>query len=112
MPAERRRLTIKRASEEAILIKGQQREAKGDNKESGCRRYTKRGAPRFKRRATIKIADAEAIQIKCPQSRRRTTIKRADAEATQIKGQHREEKGDNKENGRRGYTARGSAGGG
>ena len=33
-----------------------------------------------------------------------STIKRADAEAVQIKGPHREEKGDDKESGCRGYN--------
>ena len=39
------------------------REENGDNKENGCRGYTDQG-PAEKRRATIKRADAGAIQIK------------------------------------------------
>ena len=39
--------------------------------------------------------------------RRGAAIKRADAEAIQIKGPQREEKGDNKDHGRRGYTNQG-----
>ena len=52
-----------------------EKEEKGDNKESGNRGDTDQGCRRGRRRATIKRADIEAIQSKCPQ---------------------REEKGDNK----------------
>ena len=87
-------------------------------------------ACRGRRRATIKRADAEAIQIKGPHSEekgdnqesgwtsrahrgtRSATIKRAIAKAIQIEGPQREEKGGNKESGRRGYTNQGPAEGG
>ena len=52
----------------------------------------------WRKRATVKRVDAEAIQIKDPRVRRRASIKKADAKATQIKGPQREEKGDNNEN--------------
>ena len=44
--------------------------------------------------------------------RRRAIIKRADAKDIQIKGPQTEEKGDNEENGRGGYTDQGPAEGG
>ena len=92
-------------------------------------RLYKSRTPRGRRWATIKRADAEAIQIKRPRIeenadnkesrcrgytnqckswarrwRRRATIKRADAETIQIKGPQREEKSNNKESACRGYT--------
>ena len=99
------------------------------------KRLCKSRACRGRRRATIKRADAEAIQIKGPQKEekgdnkgtgcrgytnhgrahrrmRRATIKRPDAVAIQIKGLYREGKGDNKESGCRGYTNQGPAEGG
>ena len=51
---------------------------------------------RGRRRATIKRADAEAMQIKGRRGRRKLTITKADVEAIQIKGPQREAKGDNK----------------
>ena len=54
------------------------REEKGDNQESGHRRLYKSRAGRGRRKATIKRAYAEAVQIKGPR---------------------KEEKGDNKESG-------------
>ena len=74
-------VTIKRANAEAIQIKGENKERMqglyksrahrgrryGDNKESGRRGYTNQGPTEGAVTATIKRADAEAIQIKSPQ---------------------------------------------
>ena len=62
-------------------------------------RLYKSRARKERRRASLKRADAEAIQIEGPQCRKRARMKHADAEAFQIKSAQREEKGENKKSG-------------
>ena len=76
---------------EALQIKSPQREAKGDNKESGRRGCTDQGH----------AEGGEGQQIKT-----------AYAEARQIKGPKREDKGDNKDSRRRCSTDQEPAEGG
>ena len=61
-------------------------------------------ARRWRIRATLKAADAKAIQSKGRRrkGRRRTTIKTASVDAIQIKCPQREEMGDHKDSGCRG----------
>ena len=75
-----------------------QREEKGDNEKSGNIGYTDRcpakGGIRMQR----------LYKSKARRGRKRATIKRAGAGAVHTKGRQRDEKGDYKESGRKGYT--------
>ena len=62
-----RRATIKRAGADAIQIKGQQRDDKGGNTESGCRGYTVQRGRRRRERVTIQKTGAAVLPINWPQ---------------------------------------------
>ena len=63
--------------QEAIQIKGAQRDEKDESKASGCRRYTNQGDRKGRIRARLKRANARRLyKSGARKGRRRTRIKR------------------------------------
>ena len=82
-----RRATIERADTEAIQIKGQQEQEKGDNKVSGCQRLYKSKSMHREENGDNKESTYQRLfRSSAHRGRRRATIKRADTEAIQNQG--------------------------
>ena len=85
--------TEKRAGARATLIKGPQWGENGHNNEAGPKRIKGPQVRRRTKMATVKRADAVAIQIKDPPSEETATLKRANGGAILIEELWRVEKG-------------------